>query len=217
MLACYFKTFRSYLGFRRLYSLSQTAKFPIKQLTRSRGVVPDIPYFVSRNFNALYRRDANLIHQVEQSVQKEYYHRVQDRCHQEKTSRKRRLQKAKKSKDKGMFMRPIRLPRDGLRVTFVKAISFHFFASNKLALTPLISSCLQSCDGESVTVLRRDNEAKRLRSSILALCTASHPLRLPLVEDISYLSVLCMLGREVLRGGNSQSRDHCAHRCLKAT
>lgn len=180
--------------------------------------MPDIPYFVSRNFNALYRRDANLIHQVEQSVQKEYYHRVQDRCQQEKTSRKRRLQKAKKSKDKGMFMRLIfdYLVMDFV-FTFVKTISFHFFASNKLALTPLICSCLQSCDGESVTVLRRDNEAKRLRSSILALCTASQPLRLPLVEDISYLPVLCMLGREVLRGGNSQSRDHCAHRCLKAT
>ena len=93
---------------RRLFSLSQTSKFPVKQLTRARGIVPDIPYYVGRNFNALYRRDPKLMVQVEQAVQREYYQRVQERCQQEKVARKRKLHKAKKSKDKGECAVPIK-------------------------------------------------------------------------------------------------------------
>ena len=62
------------------FSLKRTAKFRHERLTRSRGVVPDIRYYVADGFSARHARDNYSLRRQEQNVESEYQTQLRYGC-----------------------------------------------------------------------------------------------------------------------------------------
>ena len=62
------------------FSLKRTAKFRHERLTRSRGVVPDIRYYVADGFSAKHARDGYALRRQEQNVESEYQTHLRYGC-----------------------------------------------------------------------------------------------------------------------------------------
>ena len=62
------------------FSLKRTAKFRHERLTRSRGVVPDIRYYVADGFSAKHARDNYSLRRQEQNVESEYQTQLRYGC-----------------------------------------------------------------------------------------------------------------------------------------
>ena len=71
------------------FSLKRTAKFRHERLTRSRGVVPDIRYYVADGFSAKHARDGYALRRQEQNVESEYQTHLRYGCF---SARQRRSQ-----------------------------------------------------------------------------------------------------------------------------
>ena len=71
------------------FSLKRTAKFRHERLTRSRGVVPDIRYYVADGFSAKHARDGYALRRQEQNVESEYQTQLRYGCF---SARQRRSQ-----------------------------------------------------------------------------------------------------------------------------
>jgi len=83
------------------FSLSPTADFSVKQLTRSniRGIAPDVSYYVRPNFKRLYRRDPSRLYNVEKNVIRQFYGKAEKNCLAEKRNQNQRIAKYRKEKD----------------------------------------------------------------------------------------------------------------------
>ena len=71
----------------------------IHRKTRSRGVTPDIPYYVGRDFNARYGRDKKLLRSAEEAVEHSYVVTLERSCSQQKQTQKRSLYMAQQSRN----------------------------------------------------------------------------------------------------------------------
>lgn len=81
------------------FSLHQTGSFGIARRTRTRGVVPDIPFFVETGFQSKYGRDRRTLTKVERLVETEYARVVQRSCTVEKKNKERRMYDARRSRN----------------------------------------------------------------------------------------------------------------------
>ena len=72
-----------------IFSLQSTNKYTVRRDTRARGIVADIPYWVSENFNARYARDPRSLRMVEQNVEQEYEYKLRSECYAQKEQQHR--------------------------------------------------------------------------------------------------------------------------------
>lgn len=82
-----------------IFSLQRSNQFNIKRVTSTNGIVPDIPFFVDRNFKSAYARDARKLHSVETEVQSQHISRINHQCRSDKLLFSRKVENAKRRRN----------------------------------------------------------------------------------------------------------------------
>jgi hypothetical protein len=80
------------------FSLHQTGSFGVARRTRTKGVVPDIPFFVESGFQSKYGRDRRTLTKVERMVEAEYARVVKRACGAEKKNKDRKVYDARRAR-----------------------------------------------------------------------------------------------------------------------
>lgn len=77
------------------YSFTAQGVYQVPKYTTSRGISPDIPYFVNRQFDTTYKPKSDKLKQFEKDVEYEYKQYLGGKCSNEKQYRNNRLYQAR--------------------------------------------------------------------------------------------------------------------------
>jgi curved DNA-binding protein CbpA len=91
MLLLTFSSYGSNSYQQPVYSLSPQGIFQRERGTQSRGVSPDIKYYVSSQFEQAYRPNTDLLRRLEKEVESDYKVYLDNRCSNEKAYRNSKL------------------------------------------------------------------------------------------------------------------------------
>lgn len=86
-------TFSSYSGsyHQPVFSLNPQGTYKFEKATASRGVSPDIKYYVNAQFDQTYRPQSEVLRKLEKEVEGEYRHFLDMRCGNERAYRNSKL------------------------------------------------------------------------------------------------------------------------------
>jgi len=89
-----------------VYSLTSTNTYAFKRETRTPGVVPNIPFYVTQQFRTNFPEHSNEYKRVERSVEADYRDLLVSKCHKEKEYKMHRIYQARwKTRDKAEEMK----------------------------------------------------------------------------------------------------------------
>ncbi len=81
------------------FSLHKTTTFRIKRMTSTRGITPEIPFFVDSNFKSTYGRDHRKLHEVEGKVESLYTSMIDNQCRSDRISFDHSVKNARRNRN----------------------------------------------------------------------------------------------------------------------
>lgn len=96
MLIMFLMTFSSFGSYQQqVYSLKPQGSFMIPRATAMKGVIPDIPFYVNREFSKYHPPNTDKLRKLEQAVEMEYKENLEINCQHERQFKSRRQYEAR--------------------------------------------------------------------------------------------------------------------------